>query len=166
MENTSSKSLVEYQASAVATAADSTTETSVGSQEVGDANEPVGVEVAATTAGEADNLIVMDVLGVSMAPGEDEGQDGGRGQEAPQERTPCQLQRDTHIRSAGNQRFRREQWNNNGGVGQARRAEHNHQAEQLNNSHAYYQDADDYAAFLSDDDAYHSGSSDDFPSSP
>jgi hypothetical protein len=41
--------------------------------EVGDANEPVGVEVAATTAGKEANLIVMDVLGVSRAPSEDEG---------------------------------------------------------------------------------------------
>ena len=90
----------------------------------------------------------------------------GRGKEPPQERTPFQLARDTHIRSAGNQRFKREQWTNNGGAGQARRAEHNHQSEQLHHSHAYYQDADDYAAILSDDDACHSGSSDDFPSSP
>ena len=33
-------------------------------EEVDDANEPVGVEVAATTAGKEANLFVMDVLGV------------------------------------------------------------------------------------------------------
>jgi hypothetical protein len=37
------------------------------SQEVGDVNDPVGVEVAETAAGKEDNLIVMDVLGVSRA---------------------------------------------------------------------------------------------------
>jgi hypothetical protein len=59
--------------SSVATAPDGTTVDSAGSQEVGDVYESVGVPVAATTAGEDDSRIVMDVLGVSMAPGQDEG---------------------------------------------------------------------------------------------
>ena len=46
---------------------------STGSQEVGDDYESGGVPVAATTAGEDDNRIVMDGLGVSMAPSQDEG---------------------------------------------------------------------------------------------
>jgi hypothetical protein len=49
------------------TAGERTPEDSAVSQEVDDANDPVGVEVAATTAGKEDNLIVMDVLGVSRA---------------------------------------------------------------------------------------------------
>ncbi len=59
-----------------ATAVESTTEDSVMSQEVGDDNDPVGVEVAATTTGEEGNLVVMAVSGVSKAPDEDEGQNG------------------------------------------------------------------------------------------
>jgi hypothetical protein len=45
-------------------------------EEVGDTNDPVGVEVAATTAGKEANLLVMDVLGVSRTPGEEEGHNG------------------------------------------------------------------------------------------
>jgi hypothetical protein len=57
----------------VATAADGTTVDSAGSQEIGDAYESGGVPVAPTTAGEDDSRIVMDGLGVSMAPDQDEG---------------------------------------------------------------------------------------------
>jgi hypothetical protein len=64
---------LDTETSSVATAADGTTVDSAGSQEVGDSYESVGVPVAATTAGEDDNRIVMDGLGVSMAPGQDEG---------------------------------------------------------------------------------------------
>jgi hypothetical protein len=64
---------LDTETSSAETAADSTTVDSAGSQEVGDAHESVGVPVAATTAGEDDNRIVMDGLGVSMAPGQDEG---------------------------------------------------------------------------------------------
>ncbi len=46
------------------------------SQEVGDTYESGGVPLAAKTAGEGDRRIVMDGLGVSKAPGEDEGQNG------------------------------------------------------------------------------------------
>jgi hypothetical protein len=64
---------LDTETSSVATAADGTTVDSAGSQEVGDAYESVGVPVAATTAREDNNRIVMDGLGVSMAPGQDEG---------------------------------------------------------------------------------------------
>jgi hypothetical protein len=47
------------------TAAESTTEDSVMSQEVGDDNDPVGVEVVITTVGEEGNLVVKTVSGVS-----------------------------------------------------------------------------------------------------
>jgi hypothetical protein len=43
---------------------------------VGDTNDPVGVEVAVSTAGEEGNLVVMVVSGVSKTPGEDEGKNG------------------------------------------------------------------------------------------
>ncbi len=43
------------------------------SDEVDDAYESGGVPVVGTTAGEDDGRIVMDGLGVSMAPGQDEG---------------------------------------------------------------------------------------------
>jgi hypothetical protein len=59
--------------SSVATAADDTTVDSTGSEEVGDAYESVGVPVVETTTGEDDNRIVMDGLGVSMTPDQDEG---------------------------------------------------------------------------------------------
>jgi hypothetical protein len=64
---------LDTETSSVATAADGTTVDSTGSQEVGDACESVGVPVAATTAGEDDNRTVMDGLGISMAPDQDEG---------------------------------------------------------------------------------------------
>jgi hypothetical protein len=64
---------LDTETSSVATAADGTTVNSAGSQEVGDAYESVGVPVAATTSGEDDNGIVMDGLGVSMTPSQDEG---------------------------------------------------------------------------------------------
>ena len=91
---------------------------------------------------------------------------GGRGHPPPQERTPNQLARDMHIRSAGDQKFRRERWNHNGGAGQVRKAEHNRQSEQVHLSHAYYQDADPYTSMLSDDDSYYSGSSNGIRTSP
>jgi hypothetical protein len=68
--------LLDTETSSVATAADGTTVDSAGSQEVGDDYESGGVPLAATTAGEGDSRIVMDGLGVSEAPGEDEGQNG------------------------------------------------------------------------------------------
>ncbi len=64
---------LDTETSSVATTADGTTVDSDGSQEVDDAYESGGVPVAATTAGEDDSRIVMDGLGVSMAPGQDEG---------------------------------------------------------------------------------------------
>jgi hypothetical protein len=64
---------LDTETSSVATAADGTTMDSVGSQEVGDVYESGGVPVAGTTAAEDDSRIVMDGLGVSMAPGQDEG---------------------------------------------------------------------------------------------
>ncbi len=62
---------LDTETSSVATTADGTTVDSDGSQEIGDAYESGGVPVAATTAGEDDSRIVMDGLGVSMAPGQD-----------------------------------------------------------------------------------------------
>ncbi len=67
---------VDTVSNSAATAAESTTEDSTMSQEVGDTNDPVGVEVASSTAGEEGNLVVMTVSGVSKAPGEDEGKNG------------------------------------------------------------------------------------------
>jgi hypothetical protein len=64
---------LDTETSSVATTTDDTTVDSAGSQEVDDDYESVGVPVATTTAGEDDNRIVMDCLGVSMAPGQDEG---------------------------------------------------------------------------------------------
>jgi hypothetical protein len=64
---------LDTETSSVATTADGTTVDSAGSQEVDDTYESVGVPVATTTAGEDDNRIVMDGLGVSMSPGQDEG---------------------------------------------------------------------------------------------
>ncbi len=67
---------VDTASNSAATATESTTEDSAMSQEVGDANDPVGVEVASTTAGEEGTLVVMTVSGVSKAPDEDEGKNG------------------------------------------------------------------------------------------
>jgi hypothetical protein len=64
---------LDTETSSVATSSDGTTVDSAGSQEVDDDYESVGVPVATTTAGEDDNRIVMDGLGVSMALGQDEG---------------------------------------------------------------------------------------------
>ncbi len=64
---------LDTETSSVATAADGTTGDSTGSPEVGDTYESVGVPVTSTTAGEDDNRIVMDGLGVSMVPSQDEG---------------------------------------------------------------------------------------------
>lgn len=86
--------------------------------------------------------------------------------QSPQERTPNQLACDMHIRSAGDQKFRRERWNHNGGTGQVRKAEHNRQSEQVHLSHTYYQDADPYTSMLSDDESYYSGSSNGIRTSP
>jgi hypothetical protein len=74
----------------------------------------------------------------------------------PQERSPHQRARDQHIRAAGDQKFRREQRDNPGGAGQARRAEHSHHTEQLTHQ-------DNFSTFLSDDDEYYSNSSDGSP---
>jgi hypothetical protein len=52
---------------------DDTEHSGTGSQEVDDDYESVGVPVVSTTVGEDDNRIVMDGLGVSMAPDQDEG---------------------------------------------------------------------------------------------
>ena len=57
-------------------ATEGTTEDSAMSQEVGGANDPVGVQFAAPTAGEEDKFLEIDVLGVSGALDEDEGQNG------------------------------------------------------------------------------------------
>jgi hypothetical protein len=64
---------LDTETSSVATTADGTTVDSAGSQEVGDTYESGGVPVAATNAGEDDSRIVMDGLGVSVAPCQDEG---------------------------------------------------------------------------------------------
>ncbi len=64
---------LDTETSSVATAADGTTVDSAGSREIDDTYESGGVPVAATTAGEDDSRIVMDGLGVSMAPDQDEG---------------------------------------------------------------------------------------------
>ncbi len=64
---------LDTETSSVSTAADGTTVDSAGSEEVGDTYESVGIPVAATTDREDDNRIVMDGLGVSMPPGQDEG---------------------------------------------------------------------------------------------
>ncbi len=74
----------------------------------------------------------------------------------PQERSPHQRARDQHIRAAGDQKFRREQRDTPGGVGQARRAEHSHHTEQLTHQ-------EHFSTFLSDDDEYDSNSSDGSP---
>jgi hypothetical protein len=71
-----------------------------------------------------------------------------------QERPQNKLEWDMHILSSGDQKFRRERWDN-GGAAQVRRTEYNHQTDQFNHSLAYHQDADDYAALLSDDDDYY-----------
>jgi hypothetical protein len=65
--------------------------------------------------------------------------DWGRGQAPPQDRSAHQMTRDQHIHSTGDQKFRREQWDNTGGVGQVRKAEHRHHTEPLNHHHAYQQ---------------------------
>jgi hypothetical protein len=62
--------------SSIDTVTKSTAEDSAMVQVVGDDNETVGVEVAVTTAGEEDNLLVRDVSGDAIAPGEDDGQNG------------------------------------------------------------------------------------------
>ena len=67
---------------------------------------------------------------------------GGRGQAPTQERSAHQMARDQHIHTAGDQKFRREQWDNTGGAGQTRKAEHSHHTEQLNHHHAYQQGAE------------------------
>jgi hypothetical protein len=75
---------------------------------------------------------------------------------SPQERSPYQRASDQHIRTAGDQKFRREQRDIPGGVGQARRAEHSHHTEQLTHQ-------ENFSTFLSDDDEYDSNSSDGSP---
>jgi uncharacterized Fe-S cluster protein YjdI len=59
-----------------ASTTESTTEDSAMAQAVGEANDPVGVQFAAPTAGEENKLLEIDVLGVSGAPDEDAGQNG------------------------------------------------------------------------------------------